>query len=165
MRELNALHLELDRVGLLLASEPDPTPLSAASVSGWSIAEQVDHLLKIVAAMLGRLEGEPKPRSRGINLAGRILFGIGRLPRGIGKSPEPVRGEAKPRAELLAALAAARQRLTALAERSTLWSELRPLVGHPYFGGLTPRQTLRFLAIHTDHHLRIVAAIRRAAQV
>jgi hypothetical protein len=33
---------------------------------------------------------------------------------------------------------------------------------HPYFGGLTPVQTLRFLVVHTGHHLRIVADIRRA---
>ena len=162
MTQFAALEAQLDRIAALLATEPDPTPLRVERVSGWSVAEQVDHMLKIVAAQLGRL-AERRPAKRGINWPGRIILACGRIPRGVGKTPEPVRGEARPRAELVAALAGARERLAAMSVDGDLWREKRPLAGHPYFGGLTPRQVLRFLAIHTDHHLRIVADIRRAA--
>ncbi len=160
MNELAALHTQLDRIARLLETEPDPTTVRAAKVSGWSVAEQLDHVLKIVSAQLGRLD-ERRPAKAGINLVGRIVLGLGRIPRGIGKSPAPVRGEQRSRAELVAALVAARERLERMAGDGALWNDPRPLAGHPYFGGLTPRRVLRFLAVHTDHHLRIVADIRR----
>lgn len=162
MNEVRAVHAQLDRIAALLDVDPDPTPVRVERVSGWSVAEQVDHVLKVVTAQLARLD-ERRPPPKGINLAGRIVLGIGRIPRGVGKSPAPVRGEARSRSELLAALGAARGRLERMAGDAALWNERRPLAGHPYFGGLTPRQVLRFLEIHTDHHLRIVAEIRRAA--
>jgi hypothetical protein len=162
MTRIAELARQLDRVAALLDEEPDATPLSAPRVSGWSVAEQVDHLLKIVVAQLGRM-AERRQSRRGINLPGRIVLGIGRIPRGVGKSPEAVRGEPKSRDELRAALAAAREKLHGVAADAALCGDPRPLVGHPYFGGLTPGEALRFLAIHTDHHLRIVERIRRAA--
>jgi hypothetical protein len=162
MTELRAFEEQLDRVAALLDAEPDPTPLRAERVSGWSVGEQVDHLLKIVRANLDRLE-ERRPARRSINLVGRIVLGLGRIPRGVGKCPASLCGSARARAELRSELAAVRARLAQVARATALWSDPRPLVGHPYFGGLTPKQALRFLAVHTDHHLRIVAEIRRAA--
>lgn len=162
MNELQAVNAQLDRIAALLEVEPDATPLRVERVSGWSVAEQVDHVLKIVQAQLARLD-ERRPARTGINLVGRIILGIGRIPRGVGKSPAPVRGEVRTRPALIAALVATRERLERMAGDAALWSDPRPLAGHPYFGGLTPRQVLRFLAVHTDHHLRIVADIRRAA--
>jgi hypothetical protein len=162
MTELDRFDRQLERLAELLAEEPDATRLRAERVSGWSVAEQLDHVLRIVEAQLERL-AERRVAKRGINLVGRIILGVGRIPRGVGKSPAPVRGTAKSRAELRAALAAARARLATLSADAALWGDPRPLAGHPYFGGLTPRQVLRFLEVHTDHHLRIVADIRRAA--
>jgi DinB superfamily len=163
MRELEQLEIQLERLGALLTEEPDATPLRVAGVSAWSVAEQVDHVLNVLDAGLGRLDGELVPLPRGINLTGRLLLGVGRLPRGVGKSPEPVRGESRPRAELVTRLVAVRVRLRGLGTQTEIWRDRRPLVRHPYFRGLTPRQGVRFLAIHTDHHLRIVADIRRAS--
>ena len=162
MNEILALEREFDRIGALLAIEPDATTARAEKVSGWSVAEQVDHMLKVVLAQVDRL-AERRPVKRGINLVGRIVLLRGRIPRGVGKSPERVLPAPRPRAELVEQLAAARGRLAALAADAELRADPRPLAPHPYFGGLTPRQALRFLAIHTDHHLRIVADIRRAA--
>ena len=162
MTEIAELARQLDRVEALLAEEPDATLLRAPRVSGWSVAEQVDHLLKIVNVQVGRMF-ERRPSRRGINFPGRIVLAVGRIPRGVGKSPEAVRGTPAHRDDLRSALAAARARVAELAADRELCAERRPLVGHPYFGGLTPREALRFLAIHTDHHLRIVERIRRGA--
>ena len=162
MTEIAELARQLDRVEALLAEEPDATPVRAPRVSGWSVAEQLDHLLKIVHAQIGRMF-ERRQSRRGINLPGRVVLAIGRIPRGVGKSPEAVRGAPASRDELRDALTSARAKLDSLAADPELCAERRPLVGHPYFGGLTPREALRFLAIHTDHHLRIVERIRRGA--
>ncbi len=35
-------------------------------------------------------------------------------------------------------------------------------IEHPYFGGLTAADWLRFMVIHTRHHLKIIADIERA---
>ena len=163
MKELVEIEAQLDRIAGLLREEPDATVLRVESVSSWSVAEQLDHLLKILEAALGRLARAPQPVDRGINLVGRLLLACGRLPRGIGKSPEKLRGERRERNELAAQLDAVRALLRGLGAEAEIWRDRRPIVRHGYFGGLTALQAARFLAIHTDHHLRIVADIRRAS--
>jgi hypothetical protein len=162
--ETARLDAPLARVAALLAEEPDAMPVRVARVSLWSVGEQLDHLLKVLEAGLDRLEPPGEPLRRGINLAGRICLGVGRFPRGVGKSPARMRAEVRERADLAASLAAVRVRVGGLAGRDELWRSRTPVFKHPYFGGLDPRQAVRFLEVHTDHHLRIVADIRRAAR-
>jgi hypothetical protein len=165
--EADRIRAQLDRVEALLGDGSCPLDARAAAVSSWSIAQQLDHLLKVLEGSFGRLSKDRAPSERplpGINLLGRVLLACGRLPRGRGKAPRGSEGEERSAAELAAALARVR---AALARLETEPERLRckaPVLRHPYFGGLDPRQSLRMLAVHTDHHLRIVADIRRAAE-
>jgi hypothetical protein len=163
MKEIRQLETQLTRVAGLLREDPDPTGLRSERVSDWSVGEQVDHVLKVLESSLARLAAPGKPLDRGINVVGRILLKVGRLPRGVGRSPKSVLPTARSRAELADALDDVRERLRSLAAQADVWRSQRPLVPHPYFGGLTPKQGARMLVVHTDHHLRIVSDIRRAA--
>lgn len=132
-----------------LASRPVPR-------SAWCAAEHFDHTIKVAHSILTLLA---KPgiaaAPTGINLIGRVVLAVGWIPRGRGKSPERLRGAAVTMAELEANLAGLEAVIETVAGRTDAPSHI-PIVRHPLFGGLTHNQALRFVAIHTDHHLKIV---------
>ena len=165
MTELERLEGQLDAIGRLVDEGDAALVRRAPRVSGWSVAQQLDHSLKVAMRSLGCvLEPDAaKIDRRGINLLGRLLLAFGRLPRGRGKAPKAVAGEERSSQELAAALAAVRARLAEVAARGELLARPDPIVPHPYFRCLNASQGLRMLAVHTDHHLRIGADIRRAA--
>jgi len=138
----------------------------AEAVSGWSVAQQLEHLgltgnrvLDAVDAILRDPATPPRGRP---NPAGWLLLLTGRIPRGRIKtrdewappdsSPERARQGVAALTERTAALAARAGELAAgLATRA-----------HPVLGQFDARRWLRFLVIHQDHHLRLVHDIRGA---
>jgi hypothetical protein len=159
---MDRIERQLVEIEGILGEGDAAVAVRAPAVSAWSVAQQLDHLLKVAEFALVRLLAEGEPLPRGINLLGRVLLAWGRIPRGRGKSPAAARGEERSATELAAALARVRGLLAQVRERTALLASREPRVKHPYFGGLNPGQALRMGAIHTDHHLRIVADIRRA---
>lgn len=127
-------------------------------VSGWSAAEQLDHLLKATNSVLAVLLTAREPLPDGINMLGRVILTLGWIPRGKGKSPKSLHGTVIDESAIGAAIAKARLQISEL-RRHDLPSGDRPIVTHPRFGGLTPEQGLRFTSIHNRHHLKIVADI------
>lgn len=161
MRDLDRIEGQLDRIAALAAG--DAFEERAARVSGWSVAEQLDHVTLVLASGTALLESPDESPERGINLLGRTLLTLGWLPRGVAKSPKGVRPVGASAGEIRERIEQVRQRLRSLRGRRELLEGRRPLFRHPYFGGLTPRQGVRFLAVHTHHHLKIVDEILRAA--
>jgi len=157
---LNRLDVQLSEIARL-AGRPETELLTVhPKVSAWSVAQHLDHSLKVGSAVLGVILTPKDPPKAGINLAGRVVLVIGRFPRGRGESPKPLRGEAADTPKLLAAVEKARA-LRARVTAETLLSP-SPVLKHPYFGGLSAAQAVKFLSIHTKHHLAIVADILRA---
>jgi hypothetical protein len=136
--------------------------LRRETISAWSLGEQIDHVLKVAATMLGRLAEDGKEPKTPISLDGRAVLLLGWIPRGVGKAPEATRGMLVPAAELRAALAQVRELAARLDADDARLTHRRRTVRHPRFGGLTPAQALRFLEIHTRHHLKILRDIERA---
>lgn len=161
-REFVRLEAQLRQVEALVAEGDEKLGRRAPRVSGWSVAEQVDHLTKVLDRSLGLLLTSDTALPKGINLTGRLLLALGRLPRGVGKSPAAVRGADRRAGELRDALAGVRLLVTRLRASTGIFARRTPVFPHPYFGGLDAAQALRFLNVHTDHHLRIVADIRKA---
>ena len=157
---LAALLVDLERI---VAEGDGALRLRAPRVSAWSVGQQVDHALRVMNRSLAAVLEPGTAPARGINLAGRVILFVGRIPRGIGKAPAAAQGQESPVSELEEFLAAARRRLDAARRLDDRLRDRRPVLRHPYFRGLTRAQALRFLAVHTDHHLRIVADIRRRA--
>ncbi|HYC87995.1 MAG TPA: DinB family protein [Thermoanaerobaculia bacterium] len=128
-------------------------------VSAWSPAEHVDHLLKVTKSILDRLPSD-EAVPRGISLLGRAVLGLRWIPRGRGRTPERLTGKQCTPEELRARLT----RVTMAAEgvdTAAVDTARIPNVPHPRFGGLTPAQALRFVTVHTEHHLKIVRDILR----
>ena len=163
--QLRRIAAQLQSVEALLDEGDEKLGRRAPKISAWTVAEQVDHLTKVLERALALLASGPPRLGRGINLVGRVLLAVGRLPRGIGKSPSAVRGVERPESELRGALARVRVLVASVDGAGPALVGRHPVFPHPYFAGLTPAQTLRFLVVHTDHHLRIVADIRRATGV
>jgi hypothetical protein len=125
--------------------------------SGWSISEHVDHCVRVMRVALERIH-EPKPTSRPKSLVGHVILAIGWIPRGRGKAPELVRGTRRSSEEISSEINELR-RLAGDLPPHVLSDRKTRVMKHPYFGGLTASETLRFLAIHNRHHLKIIRDI------
>ncbi len=156
----------------------------APAVSGWSVAEQLEHLVLVDRAVLKsvrRILDDPHgqsaqsaqsaaqsaqpaqpPAPPGINLLGRVVLGTGFMPRGRARTTAPYQPGAAPAAAAGAGIPEIEREVRELALRL---GELEASSGrsrHLRFGGLGGRQWLRFVAVHHHHHLKIVRDIRRA---
>ena len=168
MRRVQSPAKSLDRITRQLvtmrslASAPDDDlHCTAAAISGWCPAEHLDHLAKVSTAILRRLSLDPAPIDTSLNLLGRLVLGLGWIPRGRGKSPKSLAGT-RVNGEALRVSIAEMDRAVATIDADSMARIPHPVVPHPRFGGLTPAQALRFVAIHNEHHLRIVADIAAA---
>jgi hypothetical protein len=90
-------------------------------------------------------------------MIGRLVLLTGWIPRGRGKAPEKLRGAVCSAEDLKARLVELDELIDRIAAEPPRNGD--PVVRHPFFGGLSFRQALRFLAIHTDHHLKIVGVM------
>ena len=151
-----------------LAAEPDAALLARAPrVSAWTVAQQLEHVGLTSARMLDAIEAiladpDAPPRG-GPTFTGRMILWLGRIPRGRAKSrPEWAPEDASPE-RARRELGPLGGRLAALARQA---GELAAACGtraHPFLGQFDARRWLRFLAMHQEHHLRLVRDIRAAA--
>jgi DinB superfamily len=138
----------------------------AEAISGWSVAEQLEHLMLVdggVLHLMERILDDPglEP-AEGTNLVGRLVLRAGFLPRGRARAKAAHRPSAAPAAAVRAGLPEVDRRLRALGPRLGELERATGRARHPYFGGLGDRQWVRFLAVHHHHHLKIVRDIRLA---
>jgi hypothetical protein len=138
--------------------------LRADGVSAWSVAEQVDHLVKVNRSIFAHLLTRTPAEGKTISWAGRFVLVTGWIPRGKGTSPKKLRGQAATAADLAAALEACHDTFHQLAEEPEPLLAPVPSLPHKMFGALTPLEALRFVPIHTRHHLKIVEEIRARAR-
>jgi hypothetical protein len=148
-------------IDLLITEGDEALARRAPAISAWSVSEQVDHLLKVRRSIFELLLSQPPTLPHGMNLPGRIAFTLGWIPRGMGKSPERLRGQAKTAEELRAATAVGAESYARLRQAEAVVASPARVLPHPRFGGLTALEALRFADIHDRHHLKLVRDIRR----
>ena len=137
--------------------------LRAEKVSGWSVAEQLDHLIKVESSIYSHLltrTPAPGPRT---SLVGRFVLATGWIPRGRSEAPKRLRGTPAGAEQLKAALDACLETFRRLAAEPEPLLSSAAVLPHKMFGALTASDAIRFAPIHTLHHLKIVADIRRSA--
>src|ERR1700681_1679695 len=110
----------------------------APAVSGWSVAEQLEHLLLVdrgVLKLMGHILDDPRPMPEAeINLVGRAVLLAGFIPRGRAQAPAAHRPTAAPAAAVRAGISEIDRGLRQLAPRL---GELERSAGrgrHPRFG-------------------------------
>ena len=124
-------------------------PQVSKSTVGW----QLDHALKVFNAVSEWTENSnPKEYNYKFNKWRSILLPLGYIPRGKARAPKHVLPpEIIKTEDLKVQLQNARthiEKLNALPEKAYF--------KHFVFGMLPKNQTLRFLHMHTNHHLKIV---------
>lgn len=130
-------------------------------ISGWGIAEHIDHCLKVSARLLGGLSNPTISEENGINAIGRVILLVGIIPKGR-NAPSFTLPTTASIEELHHALTHARVLLAEVTKDSQVVRSREKVFKHPIFGWLTRAQALRFLEVHTNHHLKIIRKIRAA---
>jgi hypothetical protein len=169
-RDLSALRPHFDRidrdfaaVAAVIALGDGVLSLRLEAVSGWSVAEQVDHLVKVNRSIFTHLLTRTPAPGPTISWIGKAVLLTGWIPRGKSTSPKALRGTAATAAELSAKLEESREAFRKLAAEPEALLDPVPSLPHKMFGALTAVEAVRFVPIHTHHHLKIVADIRKSA--
>lgn len=139
----------------------DHFKIRVQTVSLWSVGQQVGHVAKTIEFISSQLEAILANPTMNADLpakpiSGQLLTG-GEIPRGRGKAPVQITYPLQPKLDdVKAELAKAKERWSKLAARS---SELQKAPGkfvHFALGPMTCTDWVRFTAVHTAHHLKII---------
>ena len=125
-------------------------------VSKSDVAWHLDHMLKVINRITETLEAsDPEAYEGSFNFTKIASLTAGFIPRGRAQSPQSVRPpEIILTKDIFKQLTEARRNIETL---QTL--EAKANFAHPIFGMLDKAQTIRFLEVHTNHHLKIIADI------
>jgi hypothetical protein len=152
MQELSKLINSLEEK--IPTMDIENTNISTAKV-GWHIQHS---LLVINSIINGLKQSDPTSYSWKFNLNRTFIWTIGKIPRGKGKAPKVViPKEEITNALLLESLAKAKENIASLVS-----AHKNQYFLHPYFGHLNLKPTIKFLKIHTKHHLDIINDIVKA---
>jgi hypothetical protein len=129
-----------------------------AEVSKVNVAWQLDHSLNVLIQVTEALrQSDPKEYKSTFNLAYEVLNFLHWIPRGKGKAPKTVLPDGEITEESI------RQKLAVAKEKLSLLTDLdeKSFFPHPYFGHIKKKRAIRFLGMHTKHHLKIVKDVLR----
>jgi hypothetical protein len=125
--------------------------ISEASV-GWHIEHSLLVIKQVTATVA---QSEPKLYKSKFNLSRFFVFLLKTIPRGKAKAPKVVIPVDEITLETLQeSLKNTYQAITYLKD-----CEANQYFMHPFFGQLNKKQTIKFLEIHTEHHLKIIRDI------
>lgn len=130
--------------------------LRNTDVSEWSVGQQAEHVLKATSTFTVLALRNRQPDGSGIQkqLKG-LLLKRGSFPRGVAKAPDvSIPGDETPEDALHTLLLKTRNRVTRLGEVSAT-----AVAHHPYLGEMDRDEAVHFMAIHLEHHLRIIEDI------
>jgi hypothetical protein len=128
-------------------------------VSQVDVSWHIAHSLKVLHNIIKVLQSSnPDDYRWRFNRSRSFVYFINSIPRGKGKSPKSViPSEEISKDELHKDVATVRQLLNELQHL-----DAKSNFTHPYFGQLNLKQTKKFLALHTKHHLKIIDDIVKA---
>lgn len=127
-------------------------------VSNSTIGWQIDHCLLVINGVVSQLEiSNPAEYQSKFNWNRFVVFTTGKIPRGKIRAPKLVTPvDVATLEELKSKIEIAKnniQKLNSLPKHS--------FFKHPFLNNLNVKQTEKFLAIHTNHHLKIIQEILR----
>ena len=147
LESISQLEINIDRQQML-----------AEEVSKSSVGWHIEHALLTINAIIGRIENsEPEKYRKKFSFPKILVFTMNKIPRGRAKSPAtvvPVRYDIESLRQHLEKTRSAISKLNAL--NADKYFE------HPIFGDLKLKDTIKFLRIHTNHHLSIINDIVNA---
>lgn len=126
--------------------------LVSKSTVGW----QIDHSLRVINGIINQLK-----KSNSIdykwkfNFPRLVVFTLNKIPRGKANAPKTVQSYEKIAIQDLINQIEIAKKL--IMELNSLNKNLN--FKHPFFGILNTKQSIKFLEIHTNHHLKIINEI------
>ncbi len=131
----------------------DKIEILNSKVSKASVGWHLDHTLKVINKVCETVsESNPLEYNSEFNLKRKIIFALGVFPRGKAKSPKRVLPpEIITKKDLETQLEKAINNLESIKEL-----EENKYFTHPIFKHLNKKQTIKFLGLHTNHHLKII---------
>jgi len=149
MKKLERLLNEIERN--IPHYEVENLKISNASV-GW----QLEHIMLVLNSVIRTIEvSNPAEYNYKWNLNRVIVMTTSKIPRGKAKAPSRVQPVVEfNETTLLKHLANTRESLSKLKRLNK-----NQFFSHPYLGHMKLKPTIKFLGIHTKHHLKIVADI------
>lgn len=145
--------MSLDKILHLLEQKVSPTDSTNPKISSKGVHWHIDHSLKVINGVVNSLKkSNPENYKWKFNFIRTFILVKGSIPRGKAKAPKSVVSDST---IIITDIE------NQLKEAKKLILELDSLpknsnFKHPYFGLLNLRMTIRFLKIHTNHHLKIM---------
>jgi hypothetical protein len=126
------------------------------SVSKGNVGWHIDHSLKVINSVSEALiNSDPKDYKSRFNVMRFFAFTIGSFPRGKAKAPKRVLPPKKIlKEDIKNQLELAVQNILSINN-----IEENQYFMHPLFKELNKKQTIKFLKLHTNHHLKIIRDI------
>lgn len=141
-----------------IASHFDDLNKINTKVSRSSIGWHLYHLMRVITGIeFAMTKSDPKEYKFQFNWSKIYVFMTNGFPRGSARAPKStVPQEKVTRDQLEELLAHARK-----AYDNILLLDKNQFFKHPYFGNLNKKSSIRFLKIHTIHHLKIIRDIKK----
>ncbi|MCG2792810.1 MAG: DUF1569 domain-containing protein [Weeksellaceae bacterium] len=146
---MNKLKDQLRKIESLLPQmERENLQISKASV-GWHLEHS---LLILNGSLKGLTMTDPKDYRPKFSVKKFVFLTFGLIPRGKIKAPKQFMPlEIPTRENILKLIKLAYERLATAQELPA-----KAFIKHPFLGDLDMKTTLRFLGLHTNHHLKII---------
>lgn len=146
------LEKELETISTTITHYKKQNNTVSKSGIGWHL----DHSLKVVLAISESLKkSDSKKYKWTFSFLRTIIFIIGRFPRGKAKAPKTTTSnEQIDESKLLSQFTLVKKQLLEI-EKLPKNSNFK----HPIFGVLNLKQAIKFLRLHTQHHLKITNEI------
>jgi hypothetical protein len=135
-----------------LGSKIEQQALLNVSVSAVSIGWHIEHCLLVINNIINALEkSEPNKFEQKFNFARSVVMTLGRFPRGKAQAPKQATPQSFDSESLKAHLSSMLEKIKSL---DTISSD--KYIVHPFFGHMRTKDSIRFIEIHTNHHIKIM---------
>ena len=129
---------------------------SNKAISEVSVGWHIEHSLLVIKQITATVaQSEPKLYKSKFNVKRFVVFLTKTIPRGKAKAPKVV----IPVDEITIDILQESLKNTYQAIAYLKDCQENQYFMHPFFGQLNKKQTIKFLAIHTEHHLKIIRDI------
>jgi DinB superfamily len=137
--------------------------VKAESVSGWDCGEHAGHIVLTLGALAAGIrnnldhpdDNKDEPHAEFMPK----VFDEGAIPRGAGQAPDFIDPKGHTREEFLTMLGSVREVWADLESHADELNECPSKFPHFAFGHLTSAEWVRFVSMHTLHHLYIIRDI------
>ncbi len=131
-----------------------------ATVSAGTVGWHIEHSLMVFISIITTMENSnPANFKSSFKMNKFLVYFLNKIPRGKARAPKIVQpdGEIIPE-KLMANIQTVKTKIQVLTQL-----QKNHHFPHPYFGDLNLKETIKFLGIHTNHHLKIINDILKAA--